>query len=168
MWRPDFTFEMSLKTILDDIDNDKGLCYMSVLSCRLRNRYFLVGDRSRANQTIFFSTKKQQNCLYSFIDNYRKMVLAKIEWWVGSFADRCGSRGSFALLQSLRPGSGFNRSSKLKVRAARGCAASPDTDGLRIPSRVSSVRCAGAGSKLACAAAAVDKRAARAGSASPC
>lgn len=90
---------------------------------------------------------------------------------VRSIAYRCGSRGSFALLQSLRPGSGFNRSSKLKVRAARGCAASPDTDGLRIPSRdsrVSSVRCVGAGSKLACAPAAVDKRAARAGSAAAC
>lgn len=42
-------------------------------------------------------------------------------------------------LHSLRPDGGFNRSSKLKVRAARGCA-TPDTDGLRIPSRVSSVR----------------------------
>lgn len=56
-------------------------------------------------------------------------------------------------LQSLRPGSGFNRSSKLKVRAARGYAASPDTDGLRIPSRVSRVRCGGS-CRLA-----VDKRA---------
>lgn len=45
-------------------------------------------------------------------------------------------------LRSLRPGGGFNRSSKLKVRAALGCGES-DTDGLRIPSRVSSVRSAG-------------------------
>lgn len=55
-------------------------------------------------------------------------------------------------LQSLRPGGGFNRSSKLKVRAARGCGASPDTDGLRIPSRVSSVRCGAA----SCSTPAVD------------
>lgn len=53
-------------------------------------------------------------------------------------------------LHSLRPGGGFNRSSKLKVRAVRACA-SPDTDGLRIPSRANSVRC-GASAR------AVDKR----------
>lgn len=50
-------------------------------------------------------------------------------------------------LHSLRPVV-FNRSSKLNVRAVRGCA-SPVTDALRIPSRVSSVRCS---------ALAVDKR----------
>ncbi|GBP19481.1 hypothetical protein EVAR_102027_1 [Eumeta japonica] len=60
-------------------------------------------------------------------------------------------RGTRAL-HSLRLGGGFSRSSKLKVRAARGGpaparapAAGPVSDGLRIPSRVSSVRCAGAG-----------------------
>lgn len=68
---------------------------------------------------------------------------------------RCGVRGSVARsLHSLRPGGGFKRSSKLKVRVL-GCAR-PVTDGLRIPSRVSSVRCgAGATSR---SAAAVDKR----------